>query len=96
MSLYEVNATATPTDISAMLGVGVGSSATARIRNAGQFAVYRMVAATPPTNLDGAVWEIAPGEISTFNVHAGAMDGNTYIASSAGTVRVILEDSVPR
>ena len=95
MALFELSLTGTPVDVSALWGVGVGTAFTARGQNLGQFAIYRMVAATAPTDLDGAVFQYQPGEIFTFTVNAGATDGNTYFATGGETVRVVLEDNLP-
>ena len=53
-----------------------------------------MVAATAPTDLDGAVFQYQPGEIFTFAVHAGPADGIPTLPL-AGNVRVVLEDNLP-
>ena len=95
MSMFLLTLTGTPVDITALWSVGVGSAFKARGQNLGQFAIYRMVAATAPTDLDGAVFQYQPGEIFTFAVHSGAVDGNTYFATGGETVRVVLEDNLP-
>ena len=95
MAMYTLSLTGTPVDVSALWNVGEGSSVKGRGQNLGQFAVYRMVAATPPADLDGAVFQYQPGESFTFTVYAGSADGNTYFATGGETVRVVLEDNLP-
>ena len=96
MALFELNLTATPVNLSTLWGVADGTAVQGRGQNLGYFPAFRMVSATMPTDLDGAVFRYAPGEYFTFTVHAGATDGDTYFASSGPTVRVILEDNLPQ
>ena len=95
MAMFLLSLTGTPVDISALWGVADGGAVQGRGQNLGQFAVYRVVAATAPTDLGGAVFQYQPGEVFTFSVHAGAVDGNTYFATGGETVRVVLEDNLP-
>ena len=95
MALFEIAVTATPMNISALLGVSAGSSFSARAKNMGQSAIYRAVSDAAPANLDGAVWRYNPGESFTMTVHAGAIDGNTWLIAASGSVRVILENNIP-
>lgn len=95
MPLFELSITATPVNISALLGVADGASILARAFNAGQFAVYRAVSEDAPTDLNGAVWTYNPGESWTMKVFAGAVDGNTWLTAASTPVRIILEDNAP-
>ena len=95
MALLELNLTATPVNLSALLNVGAGSSVKARGINLGQFAVYRAVSENAPPNLDGAVWLYNPGESWSMMVYAGATDGNTWLMSAGAPVRVVIEDNLP-
>ena len=93
--LFELNLTATPVNISALLMVSTGSSVKARGINLGQFAAYRAVSDAAPLNLDGAVWLYNPGESWNMTVYAGAVDGNTWLMSASAPVRVVIEDNLP-
>ena len=95
MAMFDLTVTPTPLDVSALLGVADGTSVRARAQNLSQQTVYRVVAATPPTDLDGAVWRYQPGESWGMLVYAGASDGNTYFAVASGEARVTLEDNLP-
>ena len=95
MALFELNLTATPVNLSALLSVSAGSSVKARGINLGQFAVYRAVSDAAPQDLNGAVWLYGPGESWTMTVYAGAVDGNTWLMSASASVRVVIEDNAP-
>lgn len=94
MALYQVTVTSTPVDISALLGLAMGTSAVCQCQNQGQRPVYRAVAATAPSDLDGPVWRYAPGEAFNLVVYSGLTDGNTYLLTSDGESIVVLEDAL--
>ena len=95
MALYEVICTATPVNISALLGVPDDVAWKIRGRNLGQYSVYRAVSENAPTDLSGAVWQYNPGEDFNLNIYAGAALGNTWLMSAGDSVRVVIEDSLP-
>ena len=95
MALFELTISATPTDISALLGVSGDVSILARGQNLGQATVYRAVGPTAPTNADGAVFRYQPGESFDMSVTAGATNGNTYLMTGSGTSRVVIENNIP-
>ena len=94
MALTELNLDGTPVDITAMMDQTGRSSATVRAQNRSQTTVYRVVAASPPTDLNGAAFAYGPSETFTFQV-GGPDLGNTYLLTSGPTARVIFEDSAP-
>ena len=94
MALYQATVTTAPVDISALLGVARGVSKECRGINLGQRPVYRAVASTPPSDLDGPVWRYSPGEAFNLILYAGS-DGNTYLLTSDGESTVTLEDALP-
>ncbi len=94
MALFELSITATPMNISALLGVADGTSIKARAMNAGRYAVYRSVSELAPTDLNGAVWPYNPGESWSMVIYAGA-DGNTWLTAASTPTRVILENNLP-
>ncbi len=71
MALYQATVTTAPVDISALLGVARGVSKECRGINLGQRPVYRAVASTPPSDLDGPVWRYSPGEAFNLILYAG-------------------------
>ena len=94
MALTELTLDGTPLDITAMMGQTGRSSAYARAQNRSQTTVYRVVAASPPTDLSGAAFAYGPSETFSFIVYGPDL-GNTYLLTSGPLARVIFEDNAP-